>query len=164
VSIGHIKARMKVLNDPGTALLPAGIGGSGAASEAQIAEMESILKKGLDEGAVAVGFGSAYTPGATMAEIERMFRVAAAGNASSHIHMRNGVAGLDSTIAAAAAAKAKLHIVHVNSSGGHGPRAVPPTHSGSARSRSGRDDRGVSVRRGDDGDPVGALRRLEDLA
>jgi dihydroorotase len=52
-----------------------------------------------------------------MAEIERMFRVAAEGGASAHIHMRNGIAGLDSTIAAAAAAKAKLHIVHVNSSG-----------------------------------------------
>jgi len=116
-SIGHIKARMKVLHDPGTALLPAGVGGSGVASEAQIAEMEAILRKGLADGAVAVGFGSAYTPGATMAEIERMFRVAAEGNASAHIHMRNGVAGLDSTIAAAAAAKAKLHIVHVNSSG-----------------------------------------------
>jgi dihydroorotase len=51
-----------------------------------------------------------------MAEIERMFRVAAQGNASAHIHMRGGVAGLDSTIAAASAAGAKLHIVHVNSS------------------------------------------------
>src|SRR5678815_5141581 len=79
--------------------------------------MEAILRKGLADGAVAVGFGSAYTPGATMAEIERMFRVAAEGGASAHIHMRNGIAGLDSTIAAAAAAKAKLHIVHVNSSG-----------------------------------------------
>ncbi len=118
VSVGHIKARMKVLHDPGKDLLPAGIGGSGVATEAQIAEMEAILRKGLAEGAVAVGFGSAYTPGATMAEIERMFRVAAEGGASAHIHMRNGVAGLDSTIAAAAAAKAKLHIVHVNSSGG----------------------------------------------
>jgi N-acyl-D-aspartate/D-glutamate deacylase len=117
VSVGHIKARMKVLNDPGTGLLPAGVGGSGSATDAQISEMEAILRKGLDEGAVAVGFGSAYTPGATMAEIQRMFAVAAAGNASSHIHMRNGVAGLDSTIAAAGAAKAKLHIVHVNSSG-----------------------------------------------
>jgi len=117
VSIGHIKARMKVLNDPSTGLLPAGVGGSGPASDAQITEMEAILRKGLAEGAVAVGFGSAYTPGATMAEIERMFRVAAEGGASAHIHMRNGVAGLDSTIAAAAAAKAKLHIVHVNSSG-----------------------------------------------
>lgn len=118
VSIGHIKARMQVLHDPGTGLLPSGIGGSGAASEAQVAEMEAILRKGLAEGAVAVGFGSAYTPRATMAEIARMFRVAATGDASVHIHMRSGVAGLDSTIAAAAAAKARLHIVHVNSSGG----------------------------------------------
>ena len=117
VSVGHIRARMKVLGDPSTALLPAGIGGSGPASEAQIAQMEAILRKGLADGAVAVGFGSAYTPGATMTEIERMFRVAAEGGASAHIHMRNGVAGLDSTIGAAAAAKAKLHIVHVNSSG-----------------------------------------------
>src|SRR4051812_30110693 len=104
VSVGHIKARMKTLKDPGTALLPAGIGGSGVATEAQIAEMEGIIRKGLADGAVAVGFGSAYTPGATMAEIERMFRVAAQGGATAHIHMRNGVAGLDSTIAAAAAA------------------------------------------------------------
>jgi N-acyl-D-aspartate/D-glutamate deacylase len=117
VSVGHIQARMKVLHDPSTGLLPTGIGGSGSATEAQMAEMEAILRKGLAEGAVAVGFGSAYTPGATMPEIERMFRVAAAGGASAHIHMRNNVAGLDSTIAAAASAKAKLHIVHVNSSG-----------------------------------------------
>ena len=34
--------------------------------------MEAILRRGLAEGAVAVGFGSAYTPGANMAEIERM--------------------------------------------------------------------------------------------
>ena len=117
VSVGHIKARMQVLNDPSTALLPAGIGGSGAASEAQVTEMEAVLRRGLADGAVAVGFGSAYTPGATMREIERMFRVAAEGGASAHIHMRSGVAGLDSTIAAAAAAGVKLHIVHVNSSG-----------------------------------------------
>ena len=117
VSAGHIRARMKVLKDPSTSLLPAGIGGTGSATEAQIAEMEAILRKGLAEGAVAVGAGSAYTPGATMSEMERMFRVAAENNASVHIHMRNDVAGLDSTITAAANAKAKLHIVHVNSSG-----------------------------------------------
>jgi N-acyl-D-aspartate/D-glutamate deacylase len=116
-SIGHIGARMKVLGDPSTNILPAGIGGSGKATEAQIAEMEAMLRKGLAEGAVAVGLGSAYTPGAPMDEIQRMFKVAAEGNASAHIHMRNGVAGLDSTIAAAKAAGAKLHIVHVNSSG-----------------------------------------------
>ena len=117
VSIGHMQVRMKVLGDPGKGIVPAGIGGNGSATEAQIAAMEAMLRKGLDEGAIAVGLGSAYTPGATMAEIERVFRVAAAGGASAHIHMRNNVAGLDSTIAAARSAGARLHIVHVNSSG-----------------------------------------------
>jgi N-acyl-D-aspartate/D-glutamate deacylase len=116
VSVGHIPARMKVLGDPGKGLLPAGIGGSGSATDAQMAEMEAILREGLARGAVAVGFGSAYTPGATMAEIERMFRVAAAGGASAHIHMRGGPAGLRETIAAAKSAGASLHVVHVNSS------------------------------------------------
>jgi dihydroorotase len=116
-SIGHIPARMKVLNDPSTNLLPAGVGGSGKPTEAQVAEIEAIIRKGLAEGAVAVGLGSAYTPGASMDEIQRMFKLAADANASAHIHMRNGVAGLDSTIASAKAAGAKLHIVHVNSSG-----------------------------------------------
>jgi N-acyl-D-aspartate/D-glutamate deacylase len=116
VSAGHIPARMKVLGDPGTGLLPAGIGGSGTATDAQMAAMEAILREGLAQGAVAMGFGSAYTPGAPMSEIERMFRVAAEGGVSAHIHMRGGLNGLRETIAAAAAAHAPLHIVHVNSS------------------------------------------------
>lgn len=116
VSVGHIPVRMKVLGDPG-AFLPSGVGGSAVATPAQIEAMEALLRQGLAEGAVAVGLGSAYTPGASMAEIERVFRVAAEAGASAHIHMRNGPAGLDSTIAAAKAAGAKLHIVHVNSSG-----------------------------------------------
>ena len=116
VSVGHIPVRMKVLGDPGKGLLPAGIGGSGTASEAQMTAMEGLLKEGLAQGAVAMGFGSAYTPGAPISEIERMFRVAAAGGVSAHIHMRGGVPGLDETINAAAAARAPLHIVHVNSS------------------------------------------------
>ena len=116
VAIGHIPARMKVLGDPGKGLLPAGIGGSGSANETQLAAMEAILRQGLAQGAVAMGFGSAYTPGAPISEIERMFRVAAAGGVSAHIHMRGGLAGLHETIAAAKSAGASLHIVHVNSS------------------------------------------------
>jgi dihydroorotase len=83
-----------------------------------MAAIEAILREGLAQGAVAMGFGSAYTPGAPMTEIERMFRVAAAGGVPAHIHMRGGLAGLRETIAAAKAAGASLHIVHVNSSAG----------------------------------------------
>jgi N-acyl-D-aspartate/D-glutamate deacylase len=118
VAIGHIPARMRVLGDPGRGLLPAGIGGSGSATDAQMNAMEAVLREGLAQGAVAMGFGSAYTPGASMAEIERMFRVAAAGGVSAHIHMRGGLAGLHETLAAARSAGAPLHIVHVNSSAG----------------------------------------------
>src|SRR5437879_1808731 len=51
-----------------------------------------------------------------MSEIERMFRVAAEGGVSAHIHMRGGMQGLQETLAAAARAHVPLHIVHVNSS------------------------------------------------
>jgi len=117
-SVGHIPVRMEVFHDPGTGLLPAGIGGSGVATPAQLDQIEALLRRGLDRGALAVGFGSAYTPGATMDEIERMFGVAAEYGASVHIHMRGGLPGLDSTIAAAKRAGAPLHIVHANSSAG----------------------------------------------
>lgn len=118
VSAGHIPVRMRVLGDSGTGLTPADVGGSGVATSEQVAEMEQMIRDGLAQGAVAVGLGSAYTPGAPISEIERMFRVAAEGGATAHIHMRGGVAGLEETIAAAAAAGASLHIVHVNSSAG----------------------------------------------
>jgi N-acyl-D-aspartate/D-glutamate deacylase len=118
VSAGHIPARMAVLGDPGQGLLPAGVGGSGAATDAQVTAMEQRVRTGLAQGAVAVGLGSAYTPGAPMAEIERIFRVAAAGGASAHIHMRGDITGLRETIAAARSAASALHIVHVNSSAG----------------------------------------------
>lgn len=118
VSIGHIRVRMEVLDDPSTGLLPAGVGGTGPATEAQIVRMESMIRQGLVEGAVAVGLGSAYTSGAEMAEIERVLRIAAEHGATAHIHMRSGLAGLDSTLAAARDAGVGLHIVHVNSSAG----------------------------------------------
>ena len=116
VAIGHIGSRARAMGDSVT-----GSGGESArrpASEAEIAETERLIREGLDRGAVGVGFGTAYTPGATMTEIERMFRVAAEEGVTAFIHMRGGVAGLDSTLAAARSAGAPLHVVHANSSGG----------------------------------------------
>jgi dihydroorotase len=117
-AIGHPGIRMDLLDDPGEGLVPAGIGGSGNLTAELLDEMERRIGEGLEQGAVAVGFGSAYTPGADMAELERMFGVAAEAGTTVHIHMRNGPAGLDSTIAAAGRVGAPLHIVHVNSSAG----------------------------------------------
>src|SRR5262249_17615193 len=90
--------------------------GRAHADEAQLRQIEAMLREGVAQGAVAMGFGSAYTPGAPMSEIERMFRVAADGGVSAHIHMRGGVQGLHETLEAASRAHVPLHIVHVNSS------------------------------------------------
>ncbi len=117
VSIGHIPVRMRVMGDSG-GLLPSGPGGSEGATEEQIAEMERLIEEGLGQGAVAVGFGLAYTPAATTAEFESMLRIASAHGVSAHIHVRGGPEGLKEAIEGAAATSASLHVVHANSSGG----------------------------------------------
>lgn len=117
VSIGHIPVRMIVMNDQGE-FLPSGPGASQPATDEQIAEMARRIDEGLAQGAVAVGFGMAYTPAATIAEFERMLQVAAQREAPAHIHVREGMAGLAEAIDGAARTGASLHVVHANSSGG----------------------------------------------
>ncbi len=58
-------------------------------STAERDTLAALVEQGLRDGAVAVGFGIAYTPGATHSEILRMFEVASQYDASSHIHVRN---------------------------------------------------------------------------
>jgi N-acyl-D-aspartate/D-glutamate deacylase len=116
VSVGHIGARATAMDDPEigargqTARLPA--------TSAQIAETERLIRVGLAHGAVGIGIGSAYTPGASMYELERILSVAAERHVTAFIHMRGGLTGLDSTLAAARRVGASLHVAHANSSGG----------------------------------------------
>ena len=117
VSIGHIPVRMIVMEDPGN-FLPSGAANSEAASEEQIDEMARRIVEGLDQGAVAVGFGLAYTPAATLTEFATMMSAAGERGASAHIHVRGGLEGLIEAIEAAKKTGAPLHIVHANSSGG----------------------------------------------
>jgi N-acyl-D-aspartate/D-glutamate deacylase len=117
VSIGHIPVRMIVKKDEGE-FLPSGPAKDEPATEEEIEEMARRLEEGLDQGAVAVGFGWAYTPAASREEIERMLQVAADHGASAHMHVKEGVAGVNEAIEAAGRAGASLHVVHANSSGG----------------------------------------------
>ncbi len=88
-------------------------------SSAQLRALEWRLEQGLDEGAVAVGFGLAYTPGATRDEVVAMFRIAARYGASCHVHMRTDhttFGNLEEVIQAARETGAPAHVVHINSS------------------------------------------------
>jgi N-acyl-D-aspartate/D-glutamate deacylase len=119
VSVGHIPVRMAVMNDPGN-FLPSGPAASREATEEEIVQIKAGLGRGLARGAVGVGFGIAYTPGATRWEIAEMFEIAGAAGAPAYVHMRGGdvVAAFEEVLALAVASGAPLHVVHAQSSGG----------------------------------------------
>jgi N-acyl-D-aspartate/D-glutamate deacylase len=126
---GHPAARMIALGekDGATKLLPDAEAAKLVATPEQVSRMRQLLEAQLKRGAVAVGFGLAYTPNADFTEIIDMFRVAARYHASCHVHIRGGatagassdarVRGVSEMIAASAITGAPVHIVHVNSSG-----------------------------------------------
>jgi N-acyl-D-aspartate/D-glutamate deacylase len=116
-AVGHIPVRMAVLGDPGE-FLPSGPGADQPASPEQIAEIVRRIDRGLREGAIAVGLGTAYTPAASRDEIIEVLRVAARHGASAHIHTGGPLRGIIGAIEAAAEAGAALHIVHINSTAG----------------------------------------------
>ena len=123
-SAGHIPVRMGVMRDPGE-LVPVADAASRAATEEELAELRRRLKAGLDQGALAVGFGIQYTPAATRWEILEAFRLAAEYGATCHVHMRgmghvdplSSIEGLEELIAATAITGASVHVAHISSSG-----------------------------------------------
>ena len=125
VSAGHPPVRMEVLGDSGD-FLPVDKAAFHKANDEEISKMKMRLEQELKKGAVAVGFGIAYTQNATYWEILEMFRIAARYGATCHVHMRgassmtnndNGpIQGLSEVIAASAITGAPLHVVHINSS------------------------------------------------
>jgi cytosine/adenosine deaminase-related metal-dependent hydrolase len=128
-AVGHAAARMIALGeqDAWMKLLPDNEAAKLVATPEQVTRMRQHVEAQLKKGAVAVGFGLAYTPNADYTEVLEMFRVAARFNAPCHIHIRGGstqgassdnrVKGVSEMIAASAITGAPAHIVHVNSSG-----------------------------------------------
>ena len=123
-SIGHVPIRMALLGDSGD-FLPADTAAFERATPEQITTMKVRLEQALKAGAPAVGFGLAYTQGATHWEVLEMFRIAAKYKAVCFVHMRGPasgrgenerVLGVIEVIAASASTGAAVHIVHINSS------------------------------------------------
>ena len=124
VSAGHLPVRMNIMNDPGPTT-PVSDAAHRQASPDEIDAMKSLIARGLEDGAIAVGFGIQYAPATSWWEIIEMFRVAARYGAVCHVHMRgqgesqpiDAIQGLSELIAASAMSGAGLHVVHLNSSG-----------------------------------------------
>lgn len=115
VEIGHWPTNPGLVKQLGP--MPAGT--NQVATEAQIEALGGAIRQGLAEGALGVGFGINYTPGATPEEIRRMFAVAAERGVPVYVHTRAFRLGpIREAIESARATGASLHLVHVGSSAG----------------------------------------------
>jgi N-acyl-D-aspartate/D-glutamate deacylase len=93
------------------------------ATPEQIERIQQRLRDQLDAGALGIGMGIEYTPGATRLEVIDMFRVAAERKLPVYTHMRSAgriepgsaIQSTEEVIGAAAITGASLHIVHINS-------------------------------------------------
>ena len=127
-TVSHPAARVATLGQPMPpgAIVPA----SSAATndhltDEQFGRMAVLLERGLDAGALGIGMGLVYTPGASRLEVIRTFRIAAAHHVPIYVHVRSAgriepgssIESITEVIGAAATTGASLHIVHINSSG-----------------------------------------------
>lgn len=122
VAVGHIPVRMRVMGDfPSFLPKSDSKAATVVASEEQVDEMERGIARGLEAGAVAVGFGISYTPAATPAEVLAMFRVAGGHGAPCHVHLRGrgdeSLAAVGEALEAAEASGAPVQLVHLQASG-----------------------------------------------
>jgi N-acyl-D-aspartate/D-glutamate deacylase len=93
------------------------------ATPEQIERIKQRLRDELDAGALGIGMGIQYTPGATRLEVIDVFRVAAERKVPVYTHMRSAgriepgsaIEATEEVIGAAAITGASLHIVHINS-------------------------------------------------
>jgi dihydroorotase len=121
-TVSHVQARgAGILESAATK----GPGVYRAATPDELTEIENRLREGLAQGALGVGMGLAYTPGATREESWRVFKVAAAQGVPVFVHVRSAgmvepgssIEAIHEVIGNAAGSGAALHIVHIGSSG-----------------------------------------------
>lgn len=122
----YVAARALIFGAPlpdGTILPKSGPATDQHATPEQIERIQQRLRDQIDAGALGIGMGIEYTPGATRLEVIDVFRVAAARKLPVYTHMRSAgrvepgsaIQSTEEVIGAAAITGAALHIVHINS-------------------------------------------------
>jgi amidohydrolase family protein len=109
---------------PGAVVPSASRAMEAVADAGQRLQIRRHIEQDLAAGAMGVGMGLVYTPGATRSEVIDVFRAAAAYRVPVFVHTRSSgrvepgssIEAVAEVIAAAAITGAPLHLVHINSS------------------------------------------------
>ena len=97
------------------------------ATAEQLATMIRLAEEAIDAGALGIGFGVQYVPGATREEVLRLFELAVRKDVPCHLHVRylgphppdnNSLAAIQEVIAAATVTGASVQVVHIGSIAG----------------------------------------------
>ena len=121
-TVGHIPAKMAVMKDTGK-FLPRDNAINHVATSDEVRQVADVISKGLDEGALGIGFGINYVPTTSRAEMFDLFALSARRGVANYVHMRNAgavepasaVGSLQEILADAAVTGASLHVVHITS-------------------------------------------------
>lgn len=123
-TIGHVPVRMKVMGDTGS-WLPRDKAITARATADENRRIMDLMIRGLDDGAIGIGFGIAYVTGTRREEIMNIFQLAADRGMTCFTHVRShgavepgsALESMQEVVANATATGASLHIVHVTSTG-----------------------------------------------
>ena len=93
------------------------------ATPEEVRQVADLIKQGLDEGALGIGFGINYVPTTTRGEVFDLFALAAERGVANYVHLRHAgavepgsaIEALQEVVADAASTGAALHIVHITS-------------------------------------------------
>ena len=141
-AVGPLVNYAATVSHPMLRLAAGATNGYRPATPEQIATMRTLAATAIQEGAVGIGFGINYTPGASYEEIFALFEVAAREGVPCHVHARYkgnvfpntmSVATME-VIAMAAATGAQAQLVHLTSSTvGSAPLAIALIEGAAAR-------------------------------
>ena len=123
----HAAARSRAFGTPfaePVLVAPAGSATDLPATAEQLRQIEDRLGAELDAGALGIGMGIQYTPGASHLEVIRMFQLAVARGVPVFTHVRgfgriepgSSIEAVSEVIGAAAVTGAAVQIDHINSS------------------------------------------------
>jgi hypothetical protein len=125
-SASHVAAREAAFQTPmpPTEIIPkSGPATNKAVTPEQFQTIESRLEHEIAAGALGIGMGLQYIPGATRSEVIHVFGIAARHHLPIFVHVRSAgrlepgssIESVNEVIGAAASTGAPLHIVHINS-------------------------------------------------
>ena len=87
-TVGHIPAKMVVMKDTG-GFLPRDNAINRRSTSDEVRQVTDLIKQGLDEGAIGIGFGINYVPTTTRAEVFDLFAMAAERGVANFVHLRH---------------------------------------------------------------------------